>query len=159
MPRKKPPTKRREPRRQITKKAAAQRKSKRQPGDVRRPTLQATLPPDGVPSGLLPLTLQDGTSLGFLLMNVPAIQVALVSRLKTAGFPKALVPAFASGALGVMLPGLAHQVERLLRFEVDAAPFELAGFRFAAHPKQRAEHFERCLSFLDAVAKVTGGGW
>ena len=106
----------------------------------------------GLPNGFLPITLSDGTSVGVLLMDVSALHSVSMSRLSAAGFPKPLVPALASWALEVALPGLAHQTSRLLDVEVAVLPLELAASRFAGHPNLLREHWDRCLSLLETLA-------
>ena len=146
MPRQKPPGTRQPRTAKKIKKTARPKKSTRHSQGV-GPTTRGSdrFAEATVPSGLIPITLQDRTSLGFLLMDVSALQAVLVSNLKAAGFPTALAPALASWASGVMLPGLAHQVERFLNIEVAAAPFELPGLGSAqSHNSPRIISVDSC---------------
>ena len=123
-----------------TRKAAEKTKGKRRSQDVRRPAapqpaLSSYLP---LPSGSLPLTLPDGTSLGSLLIDVPAVQSELVGYLKPVGLDRDQAAAFASLILGRTLQTLARHVEAYLDAEIRGAATRLRVSQLADHP-QRAD--------------------
>ena len=147
MPRKKPKTRRQQPPR--SKRDAVPRKKTQRRGDLRRPPLQSTAAADlGGESSLLPLSLQDSTTVGFLLMDVAALEGVLAKHMGPLKLDEPEAVAGASLLSGPMLRGLAAHVARYLDMEVRLFPAALGVGRFVDDPKLRTKFLNSFISSL-----------
>jgi hypothetical protein len=133
---------------------AKKKTTKRQ---VRRPRTPASSATSGEPESsaeVIPLrAFEGGATLGFLLLDVDAVQGVIASGLKASGFTMPLVPALAAGAAQAVLAEWTVQTERRLNIEIGTAPFVL-GRHTSDDPKYQAKYHDSLLGKLKRLASL-----
>ena len=138
--------------------AKKKRSRKRQP---RRPSSTIpSAPSEALASSaeLIPLrSFETGTTMGFLWLDVRAIEEVVASGLKASGKTTPLTPVLASLASRAILAEWTRQTERHLNIEVATAPFVLARQK-SDDPEYQVRYHDQLLETVEMLASLLHDG-
>ena len=133
------------------------KKGKEPRPDLVKVDASAPLTDNAAPAAGVSLRLRSGEPIGVLYLDRGVVETAMLRHFKDSdlgdfSWPKQVWPALVDYSVNTMLPGLAHQFERLVEVAVSTAPIMWPGPQATGHPEYSHRYCDLLLSVLEDLA-------